>query len=82
MARIIGLACDNCGQLDVEVNYSIGVNEDSFPRNGWISLTQWADEGDPGGPEEDLHICSTECLKDFVLKIEEESHEGHDHPHE
>lgn len=82
MARIIGLACDNCGVLDVEVNYLMGTTEDSFPRDGWISLTQWGEDGDPGKPEEDVHLCSTECLKNFAMQIEEEPEEGHDHPHE
>ena len=82
MSRVIGLACDNCGKLDVEVNYEFGVNEDSFPRDGWVSLIQWGDAGDPGPATDDIHICSIQCLRDFVSKIEDVPEEDHGHTHD
>jgi len=82
MSRIIGVVCDNCGGLDVEVDPGLDINEDSFPRNGWISLTEWdTDEESRPGPE--LNVCGTSCLKEFAHKVHvDEEHEGHTHSHD
>lgn len=81
MSRIIGVACDNCGILDVEVNpYTGGITEDSFPRNNWISLNQWGSQEEGVVDGEEIHICSTQCLFDFSKKaLEGESVEEHHH---
>lgn len=83
MARVLGVVCDNCGMLDVELNYYLNnVTEDSFPRDGWLSLTQWGDESEPGPIGEDLHLCCVDCLTDFVHKLSPHSDEETEHHHE
>lgn len=92
MSRIVGVACDNCGNLDVGVSeYSdeFRYTEDNFPRNGWISLNQWA-EGDKmryamaDGPE--IHVCSAKCLQEFATKyangeLDHDHDQDHNHEH-
>lgn len=95
MGRVVGVACDNCGSLDVELfsyHEEFKYSEDSFPRNGWISLNQWNSVEDKmryAEPGEELHICSSKCLKEFGEKyysanLEEETENdkekyGHTH---
>lgn len=83
MSRVIGVACDNCGVLDVEVNLRDPMGEDYFPRKGWVALTQF--EGEDAGElaGEDIHVCSSQCLFDFAKRtLETESSEEHGHSHE
>lgn len=72
MGRIVGVACDNCGTLDVEVSEGeFKYSEDNFPRNGWLSINQWQEADNmryamAEGVE--IHICSASCLKEFSDK--------------
>lgn len=80
MGRIVGVVCDACGAADIEVSdsHSAYLLEDKFPRNNWLSITQWINEGEADSP--DIHICSPECLLSFAQKfLEQDSGESHEH---
>jgi hypothetical protein len=82
MSRVLGVACDKCGTLDVELNPDSFSVEDMFPRNGWISLNEWGEDGVVGPIE--IHICSLKCLAEFsaeALANEHTHEEGEDHHH-
>jgi len=79
MSRIVGVVCDHCGTLDVEIN-SNDRYEDIFPRNGWLSINEW---GEPGEPTSDsIHICSLSCLTEFAGKALHEEQHSSERPHE
>lgn len=82
MSLIVGAVCDMCGKSDIES--TIGGSEiDFFPRNGWLSLTEWEGE-EQGKPQNDLHVCSLECLQSLVkelLSVDLQEENPHPHPH-
>ena len=94
MGRVVGVICDNCEALDVEINPHDRMIEDKFPRNGWISINQWSN--DEGRLDDDeIHVCSPQCFYGFAKKVMESlppeernkprphRHEdGHVHSHE
>lgn len=83
MTMLIGVNCDACGGLDLGP-YSRQLNEDSFPRNGWMSINVHDELGTVDG--EEIHICSVPCLEKLAKTLMEnapaqtENH-SHDHPH-
>jgi hypothetical protein len=85
MSRILGVACDSCGTLDIEINPSINFTEDDFPRRGWVSLTEWNGEEKGVAEADEIHLCSVECLASFsnvALSSENETSHDHEHGHE
>jgi hypothetical protein len=81
MSRVLGVACDSCGTLDIAVKPSMRITEDDFPRQGWISLVQWTGE-EKGTPDDEIHICSVECLVSFSnAALANENDQPHDHKH-
>lgn len=83
MTMVVGVICDSCGGSDLGA-FSRDLNEDNFPRNGWMSINVHDDGGDPDGSE--IHICSVPCLEKLAKTLmknapaEHENH-SHDHPH-
>ena len=82
MSRVLGIACDRCGTLDVELNPNSFSVEDMFPRDGWISLNEWGEDGAIVLVE--IHLCSLKCLAEFSAEALENEHtqdneEEHNH---
>lgn len=64
MTAILGLRCDTCDKMDL-ADREDKMSEDQFPRKGWYSLNQWAQEGGlMPGPEQ--HYCSLKCIEKFA----------------
>lgn len=85
MSRIYGVLCDGCGISDIVS--AEGFYEDTVPRNKWISLNVYDENGDVEGKE--LHACTGACLEMVSKKlrgldtniIPTHNHD-HDHDHD
>lgn len=79
MSLIIGVLCDSCGSSDIEETLD-GRNVDNFPRNNWLSITQWEGQ-DIGKPQAELHVCRIECLESLPKVLKEQTQkESNPHP--
>lgn len=84
MSKIYGLLCDGCGKSDI-VSAEGFDYEDRVPRNNWVSVNVYENEGEPKGTE--LHVCSGACLEILSRKLRgiqddmDDQVHGHTHQH-
>lgn len=83
MTMVIGVNCDACGGFDIEA-LTLNLNEDSFPRNGWMSINVHDEKGNPEGQE--MNVCSVPCLEKLAKILmrnspAQDENDSHNHPH-
>jgi peptide deformylase len=66
MSKIYGVLCDGCGKSDV-VSAEDQFYEDQVPRNKWISVYIYDENGDIEGKE--LNSCTAACLEVISKKL-------------
>lgn len=69
MTHIMGVVCDGCGKSDV-ISAQVA-NDQSIPRNNWISIYIWSGESKGVVRVPEIHACSGECLQTVTAKLVE-----------